>query len=78
MIGIIIDVNDDNCGWPLIICDEGCIQPVVKSCEAVSGCPSAWVCPGMFGKSNGLILLRILRLFTVMVWLCMPGHEKNL
>ncbi len=64
---------------------EGSYEPVARSCRG-GGRQIPWqmpgqipgeVCPGMYGESSGPILLKVCRIFTDMVQLCMPQYEKN-
>ena len=51
---------------PSLLSDEGCLQPVVRSCRA-GWMPGIWLCPGIYRESSGPILKEMFRLFTVMV-----------
>ena len=55
---------------PYLLSGEGCFQPGARSWKG--GCPNfvqalSVLCPGLYGKSTGWILMKFCTLFTVMV-----------
>ncbi len=69
----------------LSLSGEGSYEPVARSCRGggrqIPGQIPGWipgeVCPGMYGESSRPILMKVCRIFTGIVQLCMPQYEKN-